>query len=349
MAIGVCRAIRKLYPEEKLMGFLVSSFMDNPRELEGMKVQEIHAAAVQFSDVEKKQICVYIATPEIVHREIIKILERYGFVNYKGVNSRMEANLMEKYYREIGRFPSLHQLFPGKQKADMDVYSAQFYKDKKLDSPPVFPDYVHSLLLGCANYSDEGLERKVGFCDNTGEHISEKNSDYCEMTAYYWVWKNRLREVKNYVGIYHYRRMLDISEEDQARLVRNDVDVVLPFPMIHLPDIREHHTRYMKENEWEAMLIALGELYPDYAEAFKNIFSGEYFYNYNMMVAKKEVFADYCAWLFPLLFRTEELVRSEKAGWTVRYNAYISESLLTLYFFYHRELKIYHTGRLVFT
>lgn len=349
VAIGTFRALRMLQPEIQISGFLVSSLKENPRKLEGLPVMELAEASEKFSAEEKRKICVYIATPEIWHKQIIESLLTFGFSNYRPIDSRTEAEWMEQYYAKMGRFPSLHSLPAGKETAKFSIYAARFYKDKKLEHPPVFPNYVSSILLGCDGNSDKTLEDEVDFCDNRGDQISTRNPDFCEMTAFYWIWKNRLPYIKDYVGIYHYRRMLDFTEEDRKRLLENKVDVVLPFPMIHLPDIREHHGRYMREEEWQVMLMALKELYPEYAERYEEIFSGIYLYNYNLILAKKEVFADYCGWVFPLLFRTEELCVLKGIKKTGRYLAYMSESLLTFYFLYHKELNIYHTGRLLFT
>lgn len=349
VAIDTYRALRELQPEVQVIGFLVSSLENNPKELDGLPVQEIAEVSSEFCAKEKKELCVYVAVPEILHGQIVECLQQYGFTNYQLIDSKKEAVWMEQYFTKINRFPSLHVLPVGENKAEVSIYAAQFYRDKKLQHPPIFPDYVKSILLGCDGNPNKELEKTVDFCDNIGEHISGKNPDYCEMTAFYWVWKNRLLTDAEYVGIYHYRRMLDITEEDRRRLASNQVDVVLPFPMIHLPDLQEHHGRYMKEEEWQVMLTAMQELYPAYAKAYEDIFSGIYFYNYNMLIAKKEIFAKYCAWVFPLLFKTEELCVLKGVKTTGRYLAYMSESLLTFYMLYHHKLKIYHTGRLLFT
>ncbi len=47
----------------------------------------------------------------------------------------------------------------------------------------------------------------LGFAgDNSGDHISEKNSTYAELTALYWIWKNMGMIDSNYIGLCHYRR-----------------------------------------------------------------------------------------------------------------------------------------------
>lgn len=342
IALGVCRAIQEVYKQCTIKAFLVSDLSKNSQMLAGIHVLECSCFA-------EKEIPVLIATPENIHSGIVKMLEDQGYKNIICIDSVKEATLMEQYYEQIGCYPSVHQLRAEEVQdaRKMFVAQAKFYKDVALKKTYSLPEWVIPVQVGTALTE----ERVADICDNTGENISGKNVNYCELTALYWLWKNELTKAEEgYYGLFHYRRILDIQEDDVKRMYTNDVDVVLPFPMMCEPDIREHHSRYLREIDWNAMLQALREQQPEYADAYEKIFRQPYMYNYNMLVAKREVLQAYCDWLFPILERTEEL--SSPRGWERkdRYIGYLGENLLTLYFMYHqKDLKIYHTGRRMLT
>ena len=89
---------------------------------------------------------------------------------------------------------------------------------------------------------------------------------------------------------------------------------------------------------------------PKYAKAFEDILKQQFMYNYNVILAKKEVLKDYCAWLFPILERTEELSVPKGSERADRYIGYMAETLETLYFMYNRDrLRIAHTGCKLFS
>ena len=91
--------------------------------------------------------------------------------------------------------------------------------------------------------------------------------------------------------------------------------------------------------------MALEEKEPEYANAFQRILKQEYLYNYNIILAKRDVFEKYCNWLFPILFRIEELTDPNGTKEPNRYMGYIGESLETLYFMYNKDnLKIAYAG-----
>lgn len=357
-AAGLFKALSVLEPEKNIKAFLVSDLKGNPHEIWGCPVRRLSEVSRELSENKKAKVVIYAAVPELIHKEIRLLLEGHGFMNLVMLDSHKEADIMGKYFQKEGRFLSLHSLdMPDKSKARIDlpkltVYAASFYKDKPLANPPHLPSYVKKLYLGCDRAVSDGINinGQADFYDNTGDNVSVKNPNRCEMTAYYWVWKNRLYTDDEYIGICHYRRTLELLDEDLKKMKANDVDIVLPYPMLHYPGSRIHHTWYVPEKDWEIMKNVVGELYPDYMKKFDEVFDAPEFYNYNMMLAKKQVFADYCAWLNPILDRIEE--RSEPKGdeRSDRYTAYMSESLETLYFMTNRKkLNIYHTGRMLYT
>ena len=360
IALGVSHAIQSLYPERTVLGFMVTSADENPRHLNGLPVMDIETCLQRYfcwkrpGSYKKDEVTILIGTPETVHSEIIGVLERYGFTNYVCIDWELEERLMDAYYARGGQFRSLHDSVDFGQRKKLQlcadgicVYRAKCHRDAKVINLDGERNWMHAVQAG-ASVTDIRVAEEL---DNEGENISEKNGNYCELTVLYWMWKNRINMEKDdsaYYGLFQSRRLLNIKDTEIQWILEKAPDAILPFPTLHEPDIREHHERYIKEEDWNAMVQALYELQPDYAKAFGKLLRQPYFYNYNMIIAKKKVLQDYCGWLFPILERTESLSKPRGCDREDRYIGYLGESLMTLYFLYHaKQLKIFHTGRIM--
>ncbi|MCM1264027.1 MAG: DUF4422 domain-containing protein [Butyrivibrio sp.] len=345
-ALGACLAIKSLYPVRKIECFLVTMRGSNAESLAGLPVLELDSYADRLSEDEKKDVEILIATPENVMSEIEKSLDGKGLYCHTRLTSSRFADLQNFYFARVGGFVPLSALPIGYHKPDIQVYMAKFYKDKPLAGKYGMPDWITPIQVGSALCS----ERVADVLDSDGEHISEKNVNYSELTALYWIWKNRLNgqdsgTTDKYYGLCHYRRILDLMADDVCRLTDNDVDVVMPFPLPYEPDVEEHHKRYLKEQDWNALLLALEELSPEYASQFPHILTQKYLYNYNILIAKGQVLHDYCSWLFPILGRVEELSVPKGNERKDRYIGYMGETLSTLYFMVNKDrLNIVHSG-----
>lgn len=344
IALGAYEAISELYPEKHMRCFLVSERGLNPSALSGIPVLEIEKLAEDLDKREKESIEILIATPENVMPEIEDYLEEYGFYNYQRITSGLWAELMERYFSQRGDFKSLSMLpdtqTTGVYLPDMHIYMARHHKDKMLTCARSIPPWMIPVQAGAAltSQSIENIQ------DNSGENISFKNSNYSELTVLYWLWKNGMKD-DGYYGVCHYRRYLELSDADRMRLQSGGVDAVLPYPMPYEPNIEEHHKRYLKEEDWQAVLTAVEELAPEYTEDFKDVLGGRYFYNYNLLIAKRAVLDAYCGWLFPILERIEELSVPKGRERGDRYIGYVGETLTTLYFMTNKNgLHIRNTG-----
>ncbi len=344
IALGAYKAFHNLYPRRSVRCFLVSEPEKNPPALEGIAVLGLPDFAEGLSQEKKDNTEILIAVPENVMSDVESILKSYGFYYHARLTSSRWAKLMGYHYVCGKKYIPLSVLPVGCHKPAIKIFMAKFYKDKPLTGTYVLPGWVEPIQVGASLCR----ERVAKLLDCDGENISDKNVNYSELTALYWIWKNCLTpqtDDEEYFGLSHYRRILELSEDDVLRLGSNQVDVVLPYPMPYEPDIEEHHKRYLADWDWQALLTALEELQPEYAKALPEILRQQYFYNYNIILARKKVLKDYCSWLFPILERMEQL--SIPKGWERqdRYAGYMGETLETLYFMYHQaQLNIVHTG-----
>lgn len=347
-ALGAYEALKTLYPRRTVSCFLVTKMGTNAPMLGGIPVKEIAVFSEGMSDDERRNVEVLIATPENVQPEIEETLENYGFSCHRRLDTKRWEKLMQMFHAKVGRFLPLSALPVGYHMPFIRIYMAKSHVDRPLRNACHLPEYVFPVQVG-ADCCDV---RIADLMDNKGDNISRKNSNYSELTALYWIWKNKLGPEavteggnRQYYGLSQYRRMFDFDTDDLLRLADNDVDVVLPYPLPYEPSIHAHHERYLAEADWNTLLTVLKERQPEYAEAFKGILGDRYLYNYNVILAKKNVLREYCEWLFPLLEEVEERSVPKGCDRHDRYIGYMGETLETLYFMKNADrLNIVHAG-----
>ena len=345
IACGFYETIKFLYPQYNILCFVVSKKDGNPLFIKKVPVIPIKLLSDTISKNEKDNIKVCIATPENVMEDIEIILDNEGFFNHIRITSMLWADMVAcmHYYKKDIKL--LGQYSVGSNKANIHLFMAKHLKDKRLAAHYRLPEWITPIQVGAALCDD----RVANMVDCDGDNISYKNVNYSELTALYWIWKNRINicssQNKEYYGIVHYRRILELSDDDILRLSDNDIDVVLPYPMPYEPDIEMHHKRYVADKDWEVVLDVLKRKQPEYYNMTDKIFKQEYLYNYNIILAKSDVLADYCEWLFPLLEEIEKTTVPSGDERQDRYIGYIAETLETLYFMVNADrLNIVHTG-----
>lgn len=189
--------------------------------------------------------------------------------------------------------------------------------------------------------------------DNTGENISSKNANYCELTGLYWAWKNLDCE---YIGLCHYRRYFATSgclqswirEEKQRILSRQDYEYYLSRYDILLPSVNNMKVtlgqNYAQAHFYKDLLEVrnvICDKYPDYVLAFDEVINSKRGYFANMFVMKKVLFNDYSKWLFSILFEIEDKIDiSNYDAYQARIFGFLSERLFSVWLYKNNYSKV---------
>lgn len=201
----------------------------------------------------------------------------------------------------------------------------------------------------------------LGFLgDDTGENISDKNANYCELTALYWAWKN-LKEI-DYIGLCHYRRYFDLSTHDHAlrqitedeleafgrlnssllqkRMARMEDDEVILPRFWSLPHaVLEEFQDTVLRQDMHILFHVIKKMYPDYMSTVEKYLLGNRRTGYNMFVMSKRQFDNYANWLFSILQEVERRVKLSPYITYRRVFGYMGEWLLPIYCI-HNHLRI---------
>lgn len=177
--------------------------------------------------------------------------------------------------------------------------------------------------------------------DDTGDNISEKNAHYCELTGLYWAWKNLRAEYK---GLAHYRRHFmmkgvkgtkeeKVMTREQLEKLLLKSDIVLPNPRNYFIETNYNqyvHAHHAEDLDYTRQILV--EKYPEYVKEYDKTMKSTIGHRFNMFIMKEELFDQYCAWMFDVLFMLEErLDISDYSAYDARVFGFVSERLLDIW------------------
>lgn len=242
---------------------------------------------------------------------------------------------------------------------------------------PLSNKFIKGIQVG-AEYADLVVDENY-LRDNQGYHISNKNPNFCELTALYWLWKNKFDN--GIVGLNHYRRYLDVYKPQKkffSRLKRDvsiyDVskshrsiklldeknleerlnkllktyDAILPILTDYshngkFPSLASDYCSNHIASDWEVLVDVVLDKFPEYDNSIEEYWNNTtYIYGMNMFISSYDWMNNYCKWLFEILFEVEKRIIISKDIYQSRVFGFMSERLMTLYVRHH-NFKIYET------
>lgn len=174
--------------------------------------------------------------------------------------------------------------------------------------------------------------------DDTGENIANKNPRYNELTGLYWIWKNSNAEI---TGLCHYRRFFtkpsgkirniltgkpaSLMDTRSIQSILSSYDVILhnktftPGGNQYQLCARKHDSEKDRKSRLCKEILAimddsLKQMYPKDRLLYEHVMNRRYAHLLNMLICRKEMLDRYCAWLFPLLYKTEEEIDRQFPG-----------------------------------
>lgn len=326
--------LQYLEPSTKILAYIYDNEEPNPKEINGVPVLKITPETKLETDA-----TVYIATRGVNHAHLTETLTKCGMKNIIPVDVNIDLKIrnrfLKKYYEAAGReFLKLEEcdFAEGQDKRTAKVYVASSASDKPLQMTYQIASYEKIIQVG-ASLTDKRLDTDC--TDNEGENISDRNTQFCELTGLYWIWKHATDDI---VGLGHYRRHFILPDKWGERFIGNGIDVVLPTPLYVSPSLAENYRYRHIESDWTFMMNTLGEIHSDDYEMAKDFFEKNATYSpCNMFIMKKNILDDFCEWLFPVLFACADHIGEREDPYQNRYPGFLSERLMSYYFDSKRE------------
>lgn len=180
---------------------------------------------------------------------------------------------------------------------DIFVYSHIPFK-------PLVKNPVYKVLTNTREPIDTKLQV---YHDFEGDNISDMNLMYNEYTGLYWIWKNY--ELKDYVGLNHYRRYYDFLDNvPDFNQMFSIFDIILNEPLpLKIGQIgtslnnRDWYNYWHNVEDFDKLESLIKNKYPEYTDGFEKMKSSEFTFPSSLFTMKKETFKEYCDFIFNVL------------------------------------------------
>lgn len=220
----------------------------------------------------------------------------------------------------------------------------------RLDQMPQIPG-IRRILAGAGDgANDSGVLR-----DDSGDSISDRNPDFSEMTAIYWVWKN-VADLDG-VGFCHYRRYFDfrdgalgsqretrlggaheVAAQRSAFVDRAVIERALAEGTIlvtrttreGMANAEQYMTAHLAEHYLAMVNCVIGR-HPRLARAVVAHVGDDGFYGNNMFVMPWADFDALCRYWFDCLFALDREIADKPSGYQRRVLAFLSERLFDIH------------------
>lgn len=327
IAYGIYKAVQELWGIT-VKGFLVTDKSGQPDLIDGIPVYSLKECREDLSES-----FILIAAPAEYQDSMEQELMRMGLTSYRRLDAHSEYELMGKYLRKVQGISFIEDYQTDRaviRNEDACVYMAVSHKDKMLKGIYNEELWIQKIQAGAALTDKRILE----LTDEGKDSLSAENDLYGELTAAYYAWKHNRKRI---TGLFHYRRVLRITGEQLYLLKTKKIDVILPLPFVCFPDASGQYGRYILPRDIEIMKQVLKECERENYIELENLLKSPYLYNYNILIARKEVFDDYCGWLFPMLRQIADRCEKEKRDRMPRYIGRIGEVMTSLYFMRNKK------------
>lgn len=177
--------------------------------------------------------------------------------------------------------------------------------------------------------------------DDEGKNISAKNDTYCELTAHWWLWQHSQADA---LGLCHYRRCFAgrrlgskqqrVLTHAQAEQLLLEYDIILPVKRHYwIETSASQYAHAHHQADLTVLRTVLAEMGDDrYNVAYDRVMQRRSGHRFNMLLARREVFDAYSAWLFGVLARVEaQLDISTYSDKDRRVFGYLAERLLDVW------------------